>query len=442
MSNMCTKTMQYDVVVIGGGPAGFGAAVAAGRAGLKTCLLEKNNKIGGILAICPFMPIGGAYIGKQMKPIGGLVEELAQNLIQQDPPAGIVRENLLKVFGAEFQYDHEALMLELYRMLDEAGVDLYTETNVYDVQMQGNKVEKIFAMERTEFVAFEGKVFIDCSGDGIAAEKAGIPYEKGDNDGNMMGVSTTFMMYGLDWDKVFPPDLEEPFRETTLKKGIAEGKLSPRLKVAYVIKGLKEGSGLFNACVITGVDGTDHQQLQEASKTTRQWAHEMADYFIKNVEGFENGYVVYTGPQAGVRETRRFEGMYYLTAEDILKHATFDDAVVCCGNPMDEVCRNDEEGIKHTSVGGQEETFYQVPFRCLVPKTVENMMFAGRNLSCDTKTLASVRSMATCMIMGQACGVAALPVVKDGIAVQAVDTKWLAEELKQQGVAGIAGTTL
>ena len=108
---------------------------------------------------------------------------------------------------------------------------------------------------------------------------------------------------------------------------------------------------------------------------------------------------------------------------------------------MDEVCR-DEKGVKHSSVGGQEGTYYHVPFRCLIPQKMSNLMFAGRNLSCESRTLASVRAMATCMLMGQACGNAAKAAVENKIPVQQVDTAWLVSEQKRQGVRGIGGDEL
>ena len=146
------------------------------------------------------------------------------------------------------------------------------------------------------------------------------------------------------------------------------------------------------------------------------------------------------GPTVGVRETRRLQALYRITGQDIAGGTRFADGIVACDNPIDDVMRDSAEMTHEAAVG--QGAYYTIPFRALVPETVENLLFAGRLICADPVAFASVRGMPQCMAMGQATGVAAAMALKGALRVQDVNCETLAGVLQQQGMAGIAGRTL
>lgn len=431
------KALDADVLVIGGGTAGFGAAVAAARKGLNVYLLESSNKIGGVMASNPGMPLGAAYACD--KPIGGIVEEYANRLFNMNPPAAEKRECAIKEFGPEIVYDHEIGIFTLYQMLDEAGVNLLLNSTVIEPIMDGDRIKGVVYFDRNGKHTIYSKVIIDCSGDGDIASKAGVPFQMGDNNGDMMGASMTFFMVDVDWDTVFHDNYDHFFREYA-KKGIEAGKIHKDLDNIYVITGFHKNTMYFNSVIIRNVDGSEPLDITKASIEARKRCHELIKFVKEEIPGFEKSRAIYLGPIVGVRETRKFEGLYRITEDDITSSKKYSDGIVACDNPVDDVFRG-ENGMSHTPVG-EVDSYYTIPFRCMVPKKVENLFFAGRIVSSDPVAFASVRGMPQCMAMGQACGVAAAMAIEKNIAVQDVCHDELVKELIEQGVKGIGGQTL
>lgn len=410
------KVIDADVVVIGGGTAGFGAAVAAARKGLKVYLIESTNKIGGVMASCPGMPLGAAYACD--KPIGGIVTEYANRLLNMNPPAAEKRECAIEEFGPELVYDHEIGIFTLYQMLEEAGVNLLINSTAMEPIMEGDRVKGVVYYDRKGKHTIHAKVVIDCSGDGDITHKAGVPFQMGDDNGDVMGASMTFFMIDVDWDVVFDENYDHFFTEYA-KKGIEAGKIHKDLGKIYVITGFHKNTLYFNSVIIRNVDGTEPMDISKASVEARRRCHELIKYFKEEVPGFEKSRAIYMSPMIGVRETRKFEGLYRLTNDDITSSKKYPDGIVACDNPIDDVFRG-EHDMFHIPVV-DENSYYTIPFRCLVPKKIENLLFAGRIVSTDPAAFASVRGMPQCMIMGQACGVAAAMAIENNISVQDVN---------------------
>lgn len=430
-------SLETDVVVIGGGPSGFGAAVAAARKGLKVYLLEATNKIGGVLASCPGMPLGAGYpFGKS---IGGIFDELVNSLYQMDPPAAEKRECSLENFGPEVVYDHEILIFTLYKMLKEEGVNLLLNATALEPIMNGNMIKGIIYYDWNGKHIINTKVVIDCSGDGNIAAKAGVPFQKGDEKGHLMAATLTFLMVNASWERIFQDDYDPYFKDIAAK-GIKEGKLHPDLKKIYIMKGFHKDTVFFNTVNIKDVDGTDPLSVEKATYEARKRCHELARFLIKEVPGFENAIPIYLGPTVGIRETRRFEGIYRLTAADISAGKKFKDGIVCCNNPIDIVCRG-SDAMTYDAIG-EEGTYYTIPYRCMVPRNIKNLLFAGRIISTDPIAFASVRGMPQCMLMGQACGTAAAIAINNNTSVQDIDYYKLIGDLINQGVNGLGDEPL
>lgn len=425
---------RCDVLVVGGGTAGFGAAVAAGRAGLDVVLVEATTKVGGVMAFCPGMPWGGAYPADRI--IGGLIEELTDRLVAMDPPAAEKRPCALANFGPEIVYDHDAATTTMFEMLEEAGVRVRLGATASTPVVQEGAISAVHCLDRRGAFTVRPRMVIDCSGDGDLSAKAGVPFSVGDGAGNMMGVTMSFFMMGVDWDRAFAdPD---PYFTRFAEVGVADGRLHPDLAQLYLMRGFHRGTVFCNSVHVRGVDGTDPDAVSRATQEGRRRCRQLADFLRTDVPGFASAHMAQLSPTVGVRETRKLEGVYRLTGDDLARGVKFDDAIVCCDNPVDDVMRGSGEMTHDASVAAGDH--YTIPFRSLIPVAVTNLLFAGRIVSADPVAFASVRGMPQCMAMGQATGTAAALALEAGCAVQEIDTARLVASLTQQGVHGLVPT--
>ncbi|WP_040616682.1 FAD-dependent oxidoreductase [Roseibium sp. TrichSKD4] len=428
--------IEADVLVVGGGTAGFGAAVAAGWQGLRVVLIEATSKIGGVMAFCPGMPWGAAYPVGVM--IGGIMEELTERLAAMSPPAAEKRDCTLENFGPEIQYDHDIATLTMFQMLEEAGVEVLLNAAALSPIMEGQQIAAVSCYDRRGPFEVVPRIVLDCSGDGDLSAKAGVPFTLGDASGNMMGVTLSFHMLDADWSRVFAE--EDPYFTRFAARGIVDGCLHPDLQKLYLMRGFHENTVFCNSVVIRGVDGTDPRDVSRATQEGRRRCLQLSEFLRSDVPGFENARMAHLGPTVGVRETRKLEGMYRVSGDDLRKATKFPDGIVCCDNPIDDVMRADSS-MTHDAIVGLG-AYYSIPFRALVPNDIRNLMFAGRILSADAEAFASVRGMPQCMAMGQAVGTAAAMALANSITVQEIDTSKLVSSLSAQGVRGLGDTAL
>ncbi|MBO9407147.1 FAD-dependent oxidoreductase [Shimia sp. R9_1] len=425
---MAKDSVQTDVLVIGGGTAGFGAAIAAARQGLAVTLLEATYKVGGVMAFCPGMPWGGAYPMDRI--IGGLIEELTDRLAAMDPPAAEKRACTLENFGPEIIYDHDVATLTMFEMLEEAAVQVRLGAMAIAPEMAGHSISAVQCCDRHGPFTVKPKIVIDCSGDGDISAKAGVPYALGDASGNMMAVTISFFMMGVDWDRAFAdPD---PYFQAYAAKGIAEGRLHADLAQLYLMRGFHPGTVFCNSVHVRGVDGTDPVAVAAATQEGRRRCHQLAQFLQSDVPGFAGAHMAMLSPTVGVRETRKLQGVYRLTGADLARATKFADGIVACDNPVDDVMRAEGEMTHHAALEAGQ--FYTIPFRALLPERIPNLMFAGRNLSADPVAFASVRGMPQCMAMGQATGTAAALALHANVPVQEVPHAQLLQLLQEQGL--------
>lgn len=428
--------LSCDVLVVGGGTAGFGAAVAAARAGLSVRLVEASAKVGGVMAFCPGMPWGGGYpLGRS---IGGIFLELTDRLCGMTPPAAELRPCVLENFGAELQYDHELATLTLLEMLAEAGVHLHLGCFTGQPTLEQGQIIAVECVDRRGPFAVHPRLVIDCSGDGDLSARAGVPYSVGDGAGNMMAVTLSFHMIGADTGRVFAEG--DPYFRRHAAQGIAEGRLHPDLAKLYLMRGFHPGSVFCNTVAIRGVDGTDPDSVSRAAQEGRRRCAQVARFLVESVPGFEGAQMWGIGPTVGVRETRKLEAVYRLSADDLARSRRFDDGIVACDNPIDDVMRTTAE-MTHEAAVAQGE-YYTIPLRSMIPRQVKNLLFAGRLICADPVAFASVRGMPQCMAMGQACGVAAAQALSQSCSVQEIVSAPVVADLLAQGVRGIGGKNL
>jgi len=430
------RHISTDVLVIGGGTAGFGAALGAARQGARVRLIEGTSKIGGVMSFCPGMPWGGGY--PTGRSIGGVFAELTDQLCGMQPPMAEVRPSTLENFGHEVIYDHEAAVFAMFQMLEDAGVDVHLNSFVGAPKLEGDRVQSIACIDRTGPMTIEAGMVIDCSGDGDLSAKAGVPFMVGDGRGNMMGVTLSFSMLNASWDHVFAK--EDPYFSEEAAAGIADGRLHPDLAKLYLMRGFHRDTVFCNSVHIRGVDGTDPQQVARATQEGRRRCHQLARFLIETVPGFEQARMSELGPTVGVRETRKLEAVHRILASDLSAGAKPADGIVCCDNPIDDVMRSDAE-MTHDAIVASGD-YYTIPFRAMVPERIENLLFAGRLVCADPAAFASVRGMPQCMAMGQAAGTAAAMALAKGLAVQTLDHAEIVASLAAQGMRGIGGDAL
>lgn len=434
---MTDREISCDLMVAGGGTAGFGAALAAARQGLHVRLVEAGAKLGGVMGFCPGMPWGGGFpCGVS---IGGIFEELVGRLAAMEPPAAEKRSSTLANFGPEILYDPELAQTEMFAMLEEAGVELHMNTLALAPTMEGSRIAAVACADRHGSFRIRPRVVADCSGDGDLSARAGVPFDLGDGAGRMMGVTLTFLMVNAPWEQVFAED--DPYFTRHAERGVAQGRLHPDLAQLYLMKGFHRDTVFCNSVVIRNVDGTDPQSVARATQEGRRRVAQLVAFLRDDVPGFRNAWMTALGPTVGVRETRKLHGMTRLTAEDVAGGVKFPDGIVACANPVDDVMRGADGAMTHDAAVA-EGHYYTLPFRSLVPERVENLMFAGRIVSADPVAFASIRGMPQCMAMGQAAGNAAALVARGNGTVQGLDPTRVVAAMQAQGVRGLAGDRL
>lgn len=419
---MNARKYNCDLAILGGGLTGVAAAVAARRKGVKdVMLIERYGFLGGMATaglVNPFMTYFKARSSrdKENQLVFGIFQEILDKLDDLDG----LRDKTT--------FDAEALKLVLSRMIVDAGVKLLLHTRLAGVVMADSSiVDGVNIINKSGHHVVKADVFIDCTGDADLAYVAGVPCKKGrDEDGSMQPMTMCFRVANVDRTKMPPKEkIDELYREAVSKGEIH----NPREDVLF-FDTTQDDVIHFNTTRIIKKDGTDAEQLTQAELEVREQCWEMFWFLKKYVTGFENAYFQMTAPQIGVRETRRIEGQYTLTADDVLEGEIFDDSICYCAyvidihNPL-----GSGTVIKHLKRG----SFYGVPYRCLLPKRIDNLLVAGRPISATHEAHSSLRIMPTCTGLGQAAGVAAALSIKDNIYPCSVEGSTLRNVLIDDG---------
>jgi len=397
------REYEFDVVVVGGGVAGICAALAAARHGAKTALIEATGSLGG-MATSGLVPALAPY--NYNEPHGEpLIRGLAWEFVERLHAEGALydKKQYWKLF------DNQRAKLVFDRMTIESGVHVRLFTFFQSVEVAGNFVKRVITTSKSGTEAWMAKCFIDATGDADLAVAAGVPFEMGDEQGGVMPPSLCFSLGGVDREKMPHPRAQY--------EAMAKGKLEGCLRNPEDHRGEKDicspDAMVFNYNHIYGKNCIDADDLTHAMIEGREIAFELSDYLKETVPGFEESYVANIASLLGVRETRRIKGDFCLTASAYFEsHRHEDDICVydyACDLHQAYNTVTDRKAFeklyynKRTKAG----EFYGIPFRCLLPVGSENLVVAGRCVSCDRTILASLRVMPPAMAMGQAAGTAA-----------------------------------
>jgi hypothetical protein len=420
-----------DVIVFGAGSAGVAAAVAAAREGARTTLIDPSPFPGGNLV--SGLPILGGYDGEK-QVVRGFFQELCdalreRNGIDNDP----TREKDINI-------DVEKLKIILLEKLLAAGVQLRGYTLLVRAVVSESRIEAAVIEGKGGRRALRAPIFIDTTGDADLAFLAGAPVEKGRPDDGLMQAMT--LMFGVgnidktrftEWGAY--PALERRYVELAGEMGLR----NPRRDSLSGMWGAqsRHGEYSFNVTRILGADGTDAASLTKAETEGRLQVLEFVERFLRpHIPGFENAYVVWTAAKIGVRETRRIVGEHVLNHDDVWNFVKFPDVINCGASPIDIHCPLGGVGefpIGHF-FGGK---YWTIPYRCIVPLKIDNLLAAGRCLSATHEAMGAARQMTNCMGTGEAAGFAAALCVKENTTPRQLDPRKVQELiLKHDGWLG------
>ncbi len=429
---------RVDVLVCGGGPAGIGAAIAAARAGAATLLVENLGCLGGT-GSSGLMNRLGPYHDQEKMIVGGIPMEVLRRLVARNAaimPRPVVwsREtNNRPEYWAAF--DPEALKIVLDTMTEEAKVKILFNARVAGTIVEDGRIQGVFIESKSGREAVLAKIVVDATGDGDVAAWAGAPFEKGrPQDGWTQPITVMHEVHNLDREKARRFLAEQ--REKLIADARARGETIPRFITAGTDNFLRADETYYNQDHVHGADGTNVEDISKAWLAARKTIWQEFDFVKKRVPGYENASIAQTAALLGVRETRRIMGEYLLTAEDVLESRKFPDAIAryACYVDLHRVGRPGKESPLEQKIP-KPGSSYDMPYRCLVPRKIENLLVAGRCFSATHEALASARPMPSCMAMGQAAGVAAAMCAEKGVAPRKLDTAALRKNLIGQGAS-------
>lgn len=419
--------LDTDIIVVGGGTTGPLAAIAAARQGKQVVLIERFGSLGGNLTL-----------GLNTKPSGALVGGLPREIWETARSIGGAGEDYYaatKTGGTNIASpgDPEIMKMLLTRLCAEAGVQIMFETFVSQAVVEDGAVTGVIVENKTGRQCVGAKVVIDCSADGDIAAKCGAPFLMGSGgaDETMQPVSMYFTMDNVDLKRLVAwaretddiparaiPDREEDLDYglwlTGFNNGIRKFQEETGVELQRENITLKTTNGVMyvNATRVPGVDVFSPAEFTAAVLECYRQIEGVTRFLCERVPGFENAKILQVSPVLGVRETRHIQGEYVLTGPDTIDGAFFEDSVAADASALDI------HEPKGSDVDFQGLRPYEIPYRCLVPLGVEQLLVAGRCISADHDAHARSRNMPACMATGQAAGVAAAVAIDAGTTVR------------------------
>ncbi len=396
----------FEVVVLGGGPAGIAAAAAAGALGRSVLLIERYGFLGGMGTAAGVTNFCGLHANVH-GAIGQVVHGVADDLLGRIERLGGLNKPH-SIFGKTHAqaYDNAAYKIAADDLLLSRNVRILFHALAAGVVMDGERIDALLIESKSGRRAVRAKIFIDCSGDGDLAAFAGAPYEIGDASGGMLYPTMMFRLNGVDADaageawKTIPALMDE---------ATARGHVFPR-KGAIVRPMKHPTEWRVNVTQLKSADGralagTNAVELSAGEIEGRRQALAFFEFLKAHAPGFAQSYIIDIAPQLGIRETRRIRGAYSLTREDVLTCASFDDTIGVNGWPIEAHVAGDVIWEWPDIPGSRG--YNHMPYRMLLPQRVGNLLVAGRCASMTHEGQSAARVSGACFVMGEAAGTAA-----------------------------------
>lgn len=437
---------SFDVLVAGGGVTGICAALGAARQGARTVLLESRPFIGGNAASGLCIHTFKTRHGRQV--VYGLAQEIVERLTEQGGAVGHVPMPGGYVHSVT-PVDADLFRMETTAMLARAGVTILYNTALVGAITRSGRIEKVLACSKSQLGFIAAKQFVDASGDADLAMRAGAAVREGwSGSGAMQPVSMMMRAVSVDtkracdalaeFEPVYaakagcPEPIPVYFHGTFARwnRQLRELGVYDHDNHQFWTNTVWPDQLNFNGSRMANVDGNDPVALSRATVELTSQLQKLGAFLRANIPGFERASFI---PNAfvGVRETRNVQGLYVLDAEDIRAGRRFKDSIGQGCFPVD-IHHPDGKSQEHIDIGG--DGAYDIPYRCLVPRAVENLLAAGRCISVDEYAHGATRNMAPCMTTGEAAGVAAAMCAQQSIATADLPMSQLQPALQRAGV--------
>lgn len=457
---------EYDVIVMGGGPSGFIAAIAAGRTGARTLLVDKNGFLGGAATSAALGPISPFHI-RDEQVVKGIPQQFMDRMVEYGASPGHCK--VLDPYGSGAYlgfFDRERYKYIAYEMVREAGADVLLHSMFSGTLTEAGRVTGVKVVNKSGENILKAKVVVDATGDGDVAGGAGAEFVLGRAKDRKMQPSTLmFEMGNVDTEKLYQYILDNPDDFEWKSDVIPIRKYSDRLVSKYfVVQGFKQlvkqavdngelhigrdsilllnsvhpGVIHFNSTRVIDVDGTNADSRTAGEIEGRRQVESIVKFMNKYVPGFEQAFLSMTGSELGVRESRHIVGNYVLQADDVIEGRRFDDVITRGYFPIDVHNMAGKAGYGDPETAGawiDIKDSYDIPYRCLVPVKVDGLLVAGRCISATSEAHGSFRTQGSVMAIGQAAGTAAGLSAKQGIQPRELDIKELQAELLNNGAS-------
>ncbi len=446
-----TRKLKFDVAVIGAGPGGLSAAIAAAREGARVILVERSSILGG--AAASGLGILGYLDSHGRKSLGGLAQEYIDRLEKSHGAMGHYR---CPVHNSITPISPDMFKIVAVQMCREAGVELLFNCELTDVQVDNGRVVKAAVYGKCTRIEIEADIFIDGTGDGDLAYLAGAEYISGqDETGVMQPCTLMFTVTGYDLNRFYAFIEQNPdeagikedyaadynlkfFRNTKghcfigLNKLIQKAKEAgefdvPRNQFIY-IKTPDEVQLAINTVRIINIDASDPFQLSRGITEGYLQVHQLLSFMRKYIPGFENCRLTQIAPSLGIRETRHFIGKKRLMKEEMFEYKNTEDSIALCAYNVDIHSGTAD----HIDLGRLDKPF-GIPYGCLVPVSIDGLLLAGRTISVDSTVFGAARVMGPLIAAGEAAGVAAAICVKRKISPADVPAADIRNILIQNG---------
>ena len=433
----------YDVVVCGGGPSGTAAALAARRAGLKVLLIEGQGQLGG-MGVSGLVShwLGGRSSDGRQWVVGGIFQAMAQEAARRGFALLPQRDENQKyqphgwygslIHGVPFDPHMMAAFLD--EQIAAAGVDVLLLTQVVDAVVRFGRISHVVIFNKSGLAAVPAAAVIDATGDADVAARTGCDVVTGrESDGLMTPATLQFHVAGVDQDVLaaYIHEHNAPRFRAKIRQLRDEGQWPFPYDIFISVQLHEQGTMMINTSRLVGIDGTDGRSVTDGMIRGRQETLQLLDIMRKHFPGFAHARLKDVAPVLGVRETRRIQGPFVLTVQDLVEGTEFDDTIGLSSYGWD---LPDPKRPSHQPLSGKvrrKRAVTPIPYRVMVPEPIENLICPGRAISVERDVLGPLRVTGPCFAMGEAAGQAARQVVRQHLPFHAIDVGVLRQELRQ-----------